>query len=559
MAKSKSKAPQRKGGGRRREAETTPHAVRARRVEPVIAPIRVLSDWRFWAISAVLVVVTIVAFYPFWNAEFVRWDDPDYVMKNKLLRSWEGLETIWDPTAEENQQYYPMVFTSFLLEHRLAGLPAGRDLADDEAEIFHRTNLVIHLINVALVLALIRKFGLPWWVAAAVAAVFAVHPTQVASVVWVAERKNTLSGFFWLIAFLLYLRHRRTGGWVAYAGCLAVFVFMLMSKTQTLTFPISIFLIDWALQSRGRMRPARAPRLVLLILPMLALGGAAAKITATVERAQGPSKNYDKLISTPVQRPFIAANAAWFYAGKFLAPVQLAPVYPKWKASISDPRFIAGLIAWPAALLLLLVFWRRMNALVLWGMAHFFIVLGPALGLIPFNYQQYSYVADHFLYLACIGGGLALAVAAQRFVETAEASAGFRRAGVLIVGVGLLSVAVWRTNHESRYWNDNESFWVRALELNDSRFPGFYNLGNHYRRQNPSQHAKAWPRYKRASEISPTNYKSFLMYIGSFAVIKGAAAAVRACDERLKKEQPGSRMFVLVKDLRDKYALRARR
>lgn len=522
--------------------------------------------------AILLCAAAVVAFYPTFSSDFVTWDDPDYVTKNALLRDTDGLKHIWNPRSDKNQQFYPLVFTSYWLEYHLAEWAAAGDSATSglirallgldaavttqpataparrlstgdpwtpglDPGIYHRTNLILHLVNIVLVLALLRRFGAPTWVAAVAAGLFALHPAQVASVLWVAERKNTLSGLFYMIAFLLYLRHRRTGGWGAYAACLLAFVAALLSKTQMLTLPISLFLIDWVLQSSHRIRRATWRGIAARLAPMLVIGMTFAQITTRVERSKGPSKNPAAQISTVEQRPFIAANAAWFYAGTFLAPVNLAIIYPKWNVALDNPIWWAGLLAWPVAIGLACWHWRRIGGLTLWGMAHFIIILTPALGLIPFNYQQYSYVADHFLYLAIIGGGLAAALTVHRLMGEGPTATPRRAAATVVAALGLTLLA-WMSHRESRHWRDTETFWTRAIARNDSCFPAFYNLGNYYTRQRPPQWDKAVELYRRASETQPNNRTAFQRYLDGLNSLRRDDDLIAACTRKIE-EMPG--------------------
>jgi hypothetical protein len=224
-----------------------------------------------------LVLLTTLAFQPTFGAGFIEWDDQIYVEENPLLHDVSGLKKFWNPTLRGMPQYYPLLFTSYWLEYRLWGLRPGG---------YHAVNLGLHLANVGLVLLLMRSFGASGWVAALAAGVFAVHPVQVASVAWIAERKNTLSGFFYLISFLLYLRHRRTGSRWAYAACLGAFLGALLSKTQTATFLISLLLAEWLLQRTGRLRKVTLGGVAARLLPMLALCGLAAVVTVYFEHGR---------------------------------------------------------------------------------------------------------------------------------------------------------------------------------------------------------------------------------------------------------------------------------
>ena len=253
-----------------------------------------VADRRFWIVGREHRSAIAISFSPAFNASYVCWDDPHYLSFNwsvrvphavsdapdSLLTRAAGLKEIWNPRSNRIQQYYPLVFTSYWVEHQLWGLnPLG----------YHAVNLALHAINATLVLLLLGRLGASFWIAAAGAAVFALHPVQVASVAWVTERKNTLSGIFYLLAFLLYLRHRRTGGWGAYAGCLATFIGALLSKTQVMTLPISLLLAEALLHREIRMRFASFSSQLLRVAPMLLLGLGASIITTAVEHGLHPT------------------------------------------------------------------------------------------------------------------------------------------------------------------------------------------------------------------------------------------------------------------------------
>ena len=157
-----------------------------------------MHEWPRTALLALgLVLLTFAAYAPALGAGFI-WDDDDYVTQNPLLRDTDGLRRIWLTT--DTPQYYPLVFTTFWIEHRLWGsAPAG----------YHALNVLLHALNALLVAHVLRRLELrgAWWIAA----LFAVHPVHVESVAWVTERKNVLSALFYLLAFASWLRFERDG------------------------------------------------------------------------------------------------------------------------------------------------------------------------------------------------------------------------------------------------------------------------------------------------------------------------------------------------------------
>ena len=476
--------------------------------------------WHAYVCAAALVSATAAAYLPALHAEFIRWDDREYVSENQLLRSAGGLKEIWTPLTGKLPQYYPLTFTSYWLEYRLWQLtPSG----------YHVTNVVLHAINAVLVLQLLRALGASPWIAFGAAAVFALHPVQVESVMWVTERKNTLSACFYLLAFLLYLRHRRTGRWGAYAACVALFGCALLSKTQTVSLPITIAFTEWLLQRNNRLSRAAGPAVAARLAPMLMLALLSAWLTTAVERQMMVS--WVRLPALP-ERVLIAATAPWYYLACFLAPFDLAPIAPKWVVSVADPRWWAGLVVSVMVAVLVWRWYARIGAMLLWGGAEFFIALIPGLGLVPFTYQHYSYVAMRFLYLSCVGGGVVLAALADWVAGTGWTR---RRYAVAAAGVTVLAGYALLTRYEAEHWQTNLSFWRYAVARNPDSYPPNINLGLHYESQ------KQWPDalhyYQRAYELRPMDTYAFTQYLRAVSVVRGPQAVVDAASTELRRSK----------------------
>jgi hypothetical protein len=296
-------------------------AARIRRAAPAPPPSAAARSWSRGGALALLVLV-LLAYTPALDAGFV-WDDDDYVTANVTLRSVTGLARIWvEPGAVP--QYYPMAFTSLWLDYRLWGMrPFG----------YHLVNVLLHGLNAVLLWRLLVMLAVPGaWLAAAV---FAVHPVHVESVAWVTERKNVLSGAFYLGAFLAYLRFAPPGGrgagpvaWRAYAAALALFVLAMLSKTVTCTLPAALLIVLWW------KRPRLAARDVLPLLPFFALGLGLSLVTIWMEKHHVGAQGADWALSA-VDRCLIAARALWFYLGKLVWPAPLVFNYPRWRSSSS--------------------------------------------------------------------------------------------------------------------------------------------------------------------------------------------------------------------------------
>ncbi|HZZ57548.1 MAG TPA: tetratricopeptide repeat protein [Opitutaceae bacterium] len=352
-----------------------------------------------WMLLAVLAALW--AYAPVRRAGFI-WDDDAHVTRADL-QGWAGLGRICtEPGA--TQQYYPVLHSAFWAEHRLWG---------DAPAPYHVLNLAWHILD-ALLLGFVLE-GLLGSVSAAwiAAAVFALHPLAAESVAWVSEQKNTLSTAFYLGAALLYLKfdRERRARWYA-LGALC-FAGALLSKSVTATLPLSLLVVlAW---KRGRLRWADAAPL----LPWGIAAAAAGTWTAWLERTQIGARGPDFAL-TALQRLLLSARIWWFYLGKFFWPHPLMFVYPRWPVS-AHLLYPAALLAAAAAVYAAAILAaslgggevRRTALAALVLLLLYGIALGPVLGFVNVYPFIFSYVADHFAYLAllplCAGIGLILA------------------------------------------------------------------------------------------------------------------------------------------------------
>ncbi len=448
-----------------------------------LLPLAPAPRHHWWLAGAVVFALAVVAYWPTVNNDFVNWDDHEYLTENDYVAERGGLARIWDP-REQHRQFYPMVFSSYWLEHKLtlwlrgqAALDsyAGVDPADRgfEPRIHHATNLVLHAACAALVVCLLRLLGVSPWVGLLTAALFALHPINVASVAWVAERKNTLSTLFYLLSLICYVRNTRQRGMASYGLCLALFTLALLSKSATVTLPVTAALCDRLILRRWSWGT------LARIGPMLPLAVMSAYLTKTIETANAGAS---MVPLDPLLRPLAAAGAVWFYLGKLLLPVNLAGLYPRWDLVRWWPVFLAGIVALVAAAGVVWKLRRRIPGHILWGLGYFLVTLTPMLGLISFSYTRYSFVANHFVYLPSIGVFLALAVTAEAVRR--RAAAGGRPAvataiaSVVLVAAGAASLHLCRT-----VWKNGETFWSHTVALNPACWVGHFNLANIHKRE----------------------------------------------------------------------------
>jgi hypothetical protein len=412
------------------------------------------------AAAAALVLLVVLAYAPALRAGFIL-DDDLYVSDNPHLATLAGLGRLWVP-ATVRLNYYPLVFTSFWLEYRAWGLNAAG---------YHVTNVLLHAANAVLLWLALRRLGVPGaWLAAAL---FGLHPVHVESVAWVSERKNVLSGLFYGLALLAYLRFAPpepdraapAGRRRWYALALVFFLCALFSKTVTCSLPAVLLLVLW--WKRGRV----GARDVLALAPLFVLGVLLSAQTAWQEETKGA--RVDEWSLSLIQRGLLAGRALWFYAGKLAWPRPLVFFYPGWRLDPSE----GWQYLYPAAAAgTLLALWRQRGRLGRGPVVAALFFAGslvPALGLFNVRFMALALVADHFQYLASIG----LLVPAAAGVAALGRLPAPGRAAALAVAVLLLATLGWRTWRQCQTYRTPEVFYTNVLRQNPAAWLAYYNRG----------------------------------------------------------------------------------
>jgi len=436
--------------------------------------------------AAAISVAAFAAYWPALRGGFV-WDDDAHVTRPDL-RSLHGLGRIWsEPGA--TQQYYPVLHSLFWAEHRLWG---------DAALGYHLANLVLHLAACLLLYLVLRRLVVPG--AGLAAAVFALHPVCVESVAWVSEQKNTLSTVFYLGAALAYFRFDEKRRPAAYGMAACLFVFALLSKSVTASLPAALLVVFW--WKRGRLSWKRD---VLPLAPWFCLSAAAATVTPWVERTFIGARGTAFSLGFP-ERLLVAGRALWFYLGKILWPSGLVFIYPRWKLHVNEGwqyLFPLGAILVLVALFLI----RRRTRAPLASALLFAGALFPALGFFNVYPFVFSFVADHFQYLAALAMISALcaaaALASGRILPGKRIVPG-ACAAVLVLVLGVLT---WRQCGEYR---DIETFYRSILVRNPDSWLAHDNLGVVLARR--GQLDEAVGHYREAIRLNPAYPEAYNNY-----------------------------------------------
>ena len=415
------------------------------------------SRGRALIFAVALAAVTIFAYQPAWHGGFL-WDDDAYIINNELLTTLHGWQRIWF-SLDSPSQYFPLTYSTFRIEHALWGLNTTG---------YHWVNLLLHVGNALLVWAVLARLGVPGsWLAAAI---FALHPVQVESVAWITERKNVLMGFFFLLTLLgwiAFIDKRTRRPWIFYCLALIFYVLALSAKATACTLPAALFLILWL-----QKKPITMRRLTQIV-PFVVLGVGMGLLAVWWERYhQGTNRDVFPFLG-PIERILVASRAVWFYLSKIFWPSDLTFIYPRWNISPADLLdyiwLLAGIAACAAIYFLRRYFGRGVEV----AAAFFVSTLSPVLGFIMLFTFRYTFVADHYQYLACIGP---IALASAGIVSLSGKFAQYR---AVIVSVALLVVAslgtlTWR---QASTYTDIETLWNTTLARNPECWMAHTNLG----------------------------------------------------------------------------------
>ncbi len=448
-----------------------------------------VSPWRRdWVWALLLSALVFAAYAQVFRAGFI-WDDESHLTRNPCVIGPLGLKEIW---SSAQAVYYPLVLTSFWALHKFVGL---------NPLPYHALNVLLHAASAILLWRVLKRLKVRGaWLGAAL---WAVHPVMVQSVAWVTELKNTQSCVFYLLSIFFFFKWQDRGGAVSrpsqrrtsdrrflgFVLSLLFFLLATLSKPSVVMLPLVLALCIWWTRRKIRWGDA------LAVAPFAVISAIASAWTIWEQEFHAHAFGPDWAQTLP-ERFIIAGRAIWFYLSKLIWPYPLIFIYPRWDVASSNlvayfPLMLAitGLIAlWfgPAK-------WGRA---LFFAAAYYVISLFPVLGFFNVYFFRYSFVSDHFQYLASMGplalAGAGIAVLAGRFSEkpfalapdTLQSSARAaqtpkRLKNALLVGLGglflfLLPVLTWR---QTTQYHDLNALYTTTLKKNPDCWMAHYNLG----------------------------------------------------------------------------------
>jgi len=399
--------------------------------------------------GALLVIITLPLYLPVLHHGFINgWDDNGYVTENVHVRS--GLKpanVVWAFSTFEQSNWHPLTWLSHMLDCQLFGMnPAAH----------HYVNVLWHAANVLLLFWVLQEATGALWSSFLVAALFAVHPLNVETVAWVAQRKSLVSAFFSLLTVAAYLSYARYGGWKRYLLILCAFGLAILSKPMAVSVPLLLLLLDyWPLKRLEDLSWShRWPRLLVEKLPLVVISIASSVITAMAQRFGSSVVPFAALpLPTRLENAVISYVA---YLGKIFWPARLAVFYPHPSILGGSPpldQVVASAVVLLAITGLALYF-RRAGYIAV-GWAFFLIALVPVIGIVQVGFQG---MADRYAYIPSVGIFIAVVWGLNAMSEHAPRVRGF----LLLAAFCVIAAFSAATVHYLKYWQDGVTLFSQA-------------------------------------------------------------------------------------------------
>ena len=405
-----------------------------------------------------LAVVTAIAYLPVLKADFINFDDPQYVTSNPYVMLGLSLDSIrWAFTSTHASNWHPLTWLSLMFDRQIFG---------SGPTAFHLVNLLLHIVNSILLFIVLNRLTKAFWPSASVAALFALHPLHVESVAWVAERKDVLCTLFWLLTMFAYVRFVEQPTKKRYLAILTAFTLGLMAKPMLVTLPFVLLLLDYWPLNRISIKTFR--NLLLEKIPLFALTAVSCVVTFLIQKNSGAVSTLRVFsFSSRLINAVISYTA---YIKKLFAPFNLAIFYPHQGNSLTFQQ--AALPAITLLIISIIVFsLARTRKYLLVGWLWYLGTLVPVIGLVQVGAQA---MADRYTYIPLIGLFIMIAWSVS---DISSHQWKYRKTILAFVSVLLLIFLVLLTRKQVSYWQDSITLFQHTANVTRNNDIAYSNLG----------------------------------------------------------------------------------
>jgi len=479
-------------------------------------------------ICVLLIVATLGVYWQIKTHDFIGYDDDKYVYQNRHVSQGLSKESIiWAFRSTHASNWHPITWLSHMLDVELFGMNAGAH---------HLTNLFFHILNSLLLFIVFRKMTLRVWQSGFVALLFAIHPLHIESVAWVAERKDVLSAFFWMLILWSYVRYIRQPVITRYLPVVAFFVLGLMAKPMVVTLPFVLLLLDcWPLNRIqawrtntpvGKSSPIpQALQLVYEKIPLFVLSGVSCVVTYLTQKKGEAMALWD--VHPLMIRLANSLTAYVKYLQKLIWPYDMAILYPYPEVIIAWQVFGACVVL--GGITFFAIRYRKRLPWFFVGWFWYVGTLVPVIGLVQVGVQA---IADRYTYIPMIGIFTILTWGMSELFRNRH----YKKMALAVIATVVCLVLVTTSRAQVSYWKNSIRLFEHALEMTDGNYVIHNNLGFELALQ--GQKDKALKHYAEALRINPEFELAYINY-GSTLFAQGKSEESFAYYQALLKSRPG--------------------
>ncbi|MGB7580844.1 MAG: tetratricopeptide repeat protein [Sedimentisphaerales bacterium] len=485
-----------------------------------------------------LVAATFATYEPTLHNGFVNYDDDRYITQNpRITKGITQDSVVWAFTQPHYYMWHPLTTLSHILDCQLFGL---------NASWHHLVSLLIHIVNALLVFWVLTNLTGSIWPGAFIAAVFALHPMQVESVAWAAERKTVLSGLFWFLTISVYIWYTKRPGTARYILLFLVFGLCIMTKPVVVTLPLALLLLDywplervkWELSIKPLTPNAQAKRkisaalLIIEKIPLLILSAVLAMVTFISQQTGDVVSSLEILpLNLRIANVFISYIK---YIGKIIWPSGLAVIYPYFNLNLTDATVIICTLLFVLATIFCIYIGRR-RKYVLVGWLWYVGTLVPMIGLVQVGAQS---MANRYMYISILGLLVIAVFAVKEFVADNVR----RKILVAVSAAGLLFTLGILTHMQVKHWQNDFTLFGYAIEVTENNVVAESGFGSALFRA--GRYNEAVPHLTKALRISPA-YSNARNDLGMVFLKLGKLNEAKACfDELIKQKQSSPKVYV---------------